>query len=325
MTTRRALLLSVGALALGAARYGSAQPAARVYRVAAATVTGRDTPWWNAMERRFRELGYVEGKNLTLEYRSIGGRWDKMPEVAADLARTRPDVAVAGGSENVLKALRQAMGTTPIVMVAVDFDPVERNFIASLARPGGNITGVVFRQVESAAKRLDLLKEALPKVIRVAALFDVATRDQLHAAEQAARKIGIVLLPHELSGSPYDFEAALGAAASAKAQAVLALSSGAFFALRDSMIGAAHKHRLPVFANPNYAEAGALVSFGASFPHMYVRAAEYVDRILKGAKPAEMAVEQPTKFELIVNMKTAKALGITIPPPVLVRADRVIE
>ena len=325
MTTRRALLLSIGALALGTARRISAQPATRVYRVAAATTTGRDAPWWKAMERRFRELGYVEGKNFALEYRSIGGQWDKLPEVAADLARTRPDIAIAGGGENVVKAFRQAMGSTPIVMVAVDFDPVDRNFIASLARPGGNITGVVFRQVESAAKRLELLKEALPKVTRIAALFDVATRDQLHAAEQAAKKLGIVLLPHELSGSPYDFEAALGAAALAKAQAVLALSSGAFFTLRDRMIGAAHKHRLPVFANPNYAEAGALVSFGASFPHMYVRAAEYVDRILKGAKPADLPVEQPTKYELIVNMKTAKALGITIPPSILLRADRVIE
>src|SRR6185295_7846739 len=183
-------------------------------------------------------------------------------------------------------------------------------------RPGGNLTGVVFREVESAAKRLDLRKEALPKATRIAALFDIATRDQFHATENAAKKLGITVLPYEMRGDPYDFAAALGAAAKAKVHAVQALSSAAFFLLRDQMIGAAHKQRLPVFANPNYAEAGALVSFGASFPHMYARAAEYADRIMKGAKPAEMPVEQPTKYELIVNMKTAKALGIALPPSV---------
>jgi putative ABC transport system substrate-binding protein len=277
------------------------------------------------MERRFRELGYIEGKNFALEFHTRPGGSEKYPEVVAEIARTRPDVVIASGSEFVLKTYRQAMGTTPIVMIAVDFDPVEKNFIASLARPGGNITGLFLRQIESAAKRLELLREALPKVTRVAALFDFATRDQFQGAEEAAKKLGITLLPHELHGSPYDFEAALGAAAAARAQAVLALSSGAFFALRDKMIGAASKHRLPVIANPNYAEAGALVSFGASFSHMYARAAEYADRILKGAKPSELPVEQPTKYELIVNIKTAKVLGIAIPQSVLLRADRVIE
>ena len=277
------------------------------------------------MERRFRELGYVEGKNFVLDARSAGGQWDKLPGIVAELARARPDVAIAPGSELVLKAFRQAMGATPIVMIAVDFDPVEKNHIATLARPGGNITGVYFRQVESAAKRLELLKEALPDVTRVAALFDSATRDQYRAAEDVAAKLGIALLPQELRGNPYDFDAALEASASAKAQAVLALSSGAFFASREKWIGAAHRLRLPVIANPNYAEAGALVAFGASFPHMFARAAEYADRILKGAKAAEMPVEQPSQYDLIVNLKSAKALGITIPQRVLVRATRIIE
>jgi putative ABC transport system substrate-binding protein len=326
MMTRRAFLLSTGALALGAARRGGAQPATRIYRVAMATVTqGRNTPFVAAMEHRFRELGYIEGKNFVLDYRDLEGRWDKLPAAVADLARARSDVAIATGSELILKAFRQGMGATPIVMIAVDFDPVERNFIASLARPEGNITGLFFRQIESAAKRLELVKETLPKVTRVAALFDSSTKDQYHAADAAAKKLGISLLPHEFRATPYDFDAALRAAASAKAQAVLALSSGAFFPPREQWIGAALKHRLPVIANPNYAEAGALVCFGASFPHMYARAAEYVDRILKGAKPSELPVEQPTKFELIVNLKTAKTLGITIPPSVLLRADRIIE
>ena len=319
------MLLSIGAVALGAARRGGAQTATRVYRVAISTTAGRDAPFFVAIERRFAELGYVEGKNFTLEFRDIAGRWDRLPEIAADLARTQPDVAIAAGGENVLKAFRQAMRATPIVMVAVDFDPVERNFIASLSHPGGNITGLFFREIESAAKRLELLKETLPKVTRVAALYDSSSRDQLHAAEAAAKKLGIALLPHEMRGNPYDFEAALAATAAGKALAVLVLSSGPFFRLRDKMIGAALKHRLPVVSNPNYAEAGALVSFGASFPHVYARAADYVDRILKGAKPSDLPVEQPTKFELIVNLKTAKTLNITIPPSVLLRADRTIE
>jgi len=174
------------------------------------------------MGRRFRELGYIEGKNFVLESRGLGEHRDKLAETAAELARAKPDVAIAAGSESVLRALRQTMGTTPIVMVAVDYDPVEKNYIAGLARPGGNITGVYLRQVESAAKRLELLKEALPYVTRVAALYDHATRDQFRAAEAVAAKLGVELVPQELRGITYDFPAALAAAASAKAQAVLA-------------------------------------------------------------------------------------------------------
>ena len=329
MITRRDFLFAGGALALSALRLAGAQSGARVYRVALLGGATRSSPQFAALERRFRELGYIEGKNFVLEARALGGDlggdWSKVPEVAAELARTRPDVAMAFGSEAVLKAFRQTMGATPIVMIAVNYDPVEKNYIASLARPGGNITGVFFRQVEAGAKRMELLKETLPQATRVAALFDASTRDEYQAVGQVATKLGIALLPYELRGVPYDFETALGAAATAKAQAVLALSSGAFFVAREKWIGAARKLRLPVVANPNYAEAGALVSFGASFPHMYARAAEYVDRILKGAKPAEMPVEQPSQYELIVNLKTAKALGITIPHGVLVRATRIIE
>lgn len=323
MTNRRSFLLASAALAAGAT---SAQPANRTYRAAFLTTGSvRDSPFIYAMEHRFAELGYVEGKNFVFDFRRLAGQWDKLPAIAAELARARPDVAIAPGSEYVLKAFRQAMGATPIVMIAVDFDPVERNYIAGLARPGGNITGVYFRQVESAAKRLELLKETLPQVTRVAALFDVSTRDQLRTAEQAAGKLGIVLLPHEVRGNPYDFDSALVASVSAKAQAVLALSSGAFFATREKWIAAARKRRLPVIANANYGDAGALLAFGASFPHMYARAAEYADRIMKGEKPAEMPVEQPTQYDLLINLKAAKALGIAIPQPVLLRATRIIE
>lgn len=310
---------------LAMARLASAQSGARVYRVASLSISTRSSPQFVAMLRRFGELGYLEGKNFVLDARLLQGDWEKAPEIAAELARARPDVAMAFGSETILRAFRRAMGATPIVMIAVDFDPVEKNYIASLARPGGNITGVYFRQIESAVKRLELLREALPDARRVAALFDHSSRDQMDAAAAVAPRLGITLLPHEMKGNPYDIEGALEAAASDRAQAVLLHSSGAFFPTRDKWIAAAKHRGLPVVANPNYAEAGAVLAFGASFPHMYARAAEYVDRILKGAKPAEMPVEQPTHYELVVNLRSAKALGVTIAQPLLLRATRIIE
>ena len=321
---RRAFLLSTLALAAGSA---AAQPTERVFKVAILTIAGKrgETPFYIALEQRFRELGYVEGKNFALDWHLATGRLDKIPELAAELARTRPDVAMAPGSELVVSAVRRAVGDTPIIMLAIDYDPVERNFVASLSRPGGNITGLFLRQVESAAKRLQLLAEVLPNVRRVAVLWDQFSRDQLKSVEESARKFNIALLPFEMRGNVYQFDAPLQAAKAQKAQAVLVLSSGAFFPVRDKMFAAANAQRLPVIANPNYADDGALIAFGASFPDMYRRAAEYVDRILKGAKPADLPVEQPTKFELIVNLKTAKLLGIQIPPSLLVRADRVIE
>ena len=323
---RRAFLLSTLALAAGSAR---AQPA-RVFKVATLTTvtttsTRGENPWFVALDQRFRELGYVEGKNFAFTLHSAVGRLDKIQEVAAELASTHPDVVLATGSELVVGAIRRAVGTTPIVMLAIDFDPVERNFITSLARPGGNITGLFLRQVESAAKRLQLLAEVLPEARRVAVLWDQFSRDQLKAVEELAKKLKIALLPYEMRGNVYEFDAPLQAAKAQKAQAVLVLSSGLFFPVRDKMFAAANAQRLPVVAISAYADAGALVAFGASIPHMYRRGAEYVDRILKGAKPADLPVEQPDRFDLIVNLKTAKALNIKVPQSVLLRADRVIE
>jgi putative ABC transport system substrate-binding protein len=325
MTARRTFLLAIGATAVGSVRMVHAQNAARVFRVGMLAVAERQAPFHIAMQRRFGELGYTEGKNFRFENFSVEGQWEKLPAAAAALAKSKPDVVVAAGSEAVLKAARQTVGAIPIVMIAIDFDPVEKNYIANLRRPGGNITGIYLQQIETAAKRVELLRDALPQAKRVAVLFDVSTGDQLQSARKAAKGLGIELLPHELSGGNYDFEAALRAAAKENAQAVLAFTSGAFLASRREWIGAAGRHRLPVIANPNYADAGALVAFGASFPDMYARAADYADRILKGARPADLPVEQPTKFDLVVNMKTARTLGIRIPQSLLLRADRVIE
>lgn len=326
MTKRRAFLLSAaGAAMLGSSGLLLAQAPKRSYRVAYVTSGVLPNPWTSALQRRFSQLGYVEGKNFVFDSRALDGDWTKAAEVARGLMGARPDVAIAAGSEYVLNAFRHAAGATPIVMIAVDFDPVERKHIASLARPGGNITGVYFRQVETAAKRLELLKAALPAATLVCVLFDTATRDQFDAAAQAATRLGIHLMPQQLQGARYDIEGAVEAAAAAKTHAILVLSSGAFFPSRERWLAAARLHRLPVVANPNYANAGALVSYGASFPHMYERAAEYVERIFRGGQPSDMPVEQPTQYELVVNLKSAKALGIAVPQAVLLRATRVIE
>ena len=319
--------LTVLCSAVLSARSASSQPATRSFKVAILTTAGGrgETPFYKAMERRLRELGYVEGRNLTLIWHSAAGQLEKIPQIADDLARARPDVIVAPGSELVLRSVRRSAGTIPIVMIAIDYDPVETNFVTNLARPGGNITGVFLRQVESSAKRLEILKETLPGVQRVAVLWDSFTRDQLSFIDTAASRLKLVLLPYEMRGTPYQFDTPLKDAKEKGAQAVLALTSGPFFLVRERMFAAAHAQGLPVVANPNYAEAGALIAFGASFSYIYIRAAEYVDRILKGARPADLPVDQPDRYELIVNLKTARALGIKMPQSVLVRANRVIE
>jgi putative ABC transport system substrate-binding protein len=323
---RRRQFLAAGAALLGT-RYASAQTTGRPRRVGILTGAGArgDAPFYIALEARLRELGYVDGKNLALEWHSGAGDAQAMANAAAAMARTSPEVVIATGSEVLVRAARQAVGATPIVMVAVNFDPVEKNFVASLARPGGNITGLFFREVETAAKRLELLKEAHSGASRVCVLFDELSRDQFRAAEAVAAGLGLTLLPHEMRGSPYDFQGPLEAAARQKAHAVLALTSARFFPVREKMIGAAIRHGLPVVANPNYAEAGALLSYGTDFSAMFRRAVDYVDRILKGAKPADLPVEQPTKYEMVVNLKTAKALGIKLPQSIVVRANRLIE
>ena len=311
-------------LLLGTPLRGFGQPVARTVRVGILGAQG-GTPWMASFEQRMRELGYVEGGNLRYRYPSGDYRLDRFSEMAAELFREKLDIALVGGSELALKAARQAAGATPIVMVAIDYDPVATNHITSLSRPGGNITGVTFQHIELASKRLELLRQTLPYADRVGALFDAATRNQMQAAQEAAKTLGITLVPLELTGNPYNYDAAIGAGLRARAKAILLLSSGVFFRDRITLLKTATRHRLPVFSNPNYSDAGALLAYGPSFPEMYRRAAEYVDRILKGADPATMPVEQPTKFETVLNKKTAKALGINIPNSILVRADKVIE
>jgi ABC-type uncharacterized transport system substrate-binding protein len=320
------VLLALGLLCAPLTAAG-AQQATKVFRVGLlSTVNPRSAPQFVAFAQRLRELGYVEGHNFAFEFRNAEGQADRLPDLAAELVRLQVDVIVAPGPEATLQAARQATSTIPIVMLAINYDPMARGYIDGLARPGGNMTGVFFLQQELTAKRLELLKEALPQVTRLSALWDVHTADQLRAAEVAAQSLGIQLQSLELRNPPYDFEGAIGVAVRERAQALVVLSSANFLPKRAQIAELAVKHRLPaIFLFREYVEAGGLMAYGANLNDMYQRAASYVDRILKGTKPADLPVEQPTQFELVINLTTAKALGLTLPATFLYQADEVLK
>ncbi len=312
---------------LTAPRSADAQPAAKLLRVGLLSGGApRSTLAYQAFEEALRGLGYVDGTTMQLAFRNAEGRSERLPGLAAELVRSGIDVLIAPGSEATLQAARGATTTLPIVVVAIDYDPIERGYIASLARPGGNITGVFFRQLELTSKRLELAKELVPKATRMAVLWDADSADQVKAAETAARSLNISLLPLELRRPPYDWAGAMQTAVQNRAAAVFVLTSVVVFNDRARIAVAARQHRLPtIFALREHVEAGGLLAYGANIAGMFRTAAIYVDRIHRGSKPAELPVEQPTKFELVINLKTAKALGITVPPALLARADLVIE
>jgi ABC-type uncharacterized transport system substrate-binding protein len=279
-----------------------------------------------AFRQGLRQLGYVEGKNIVIEWRYAEGKPDRLPALAAELVRLRVDVIVTGGPVPT-RAAKETTSTIPIVM-AQDSDPVGSGFVASLARPGGNITGLATLSPEISGKRLELLKEILPKLSRVAVLGTSTTpgiAQELKEAELAAGAFG-VKLQHLDVVSPKDIETAFRAASTGHADAVLVLNSAILLSQRKQLIDLAVKTRLPATYNSaEFVEDGGLMTYGVSFVDLHRRAATYVDKILKGAKPAELPVEQPKKFELIINLKAAKQIGLTVPPNVLARADRVIR
>ena len=274
---------------------------------------------------QLRELGFREGQNLVVEYRGLDD--PRGPFVtAAELVRSQPDLIVANGPEVALQAVIGASGFIPVVMIAVNFDPIARGYVASLARPGGNITGVVFQQLELAQKQAELLTQAFPERTRLAVLFDAQSADQFGAAERAAKALNLQVQALQLENPSYDFDAAFHGAASGGAQMVLVLSSPFFLPHRARIVELANTHRLPsMFIAKHWVQAGGLMAYGADFRLMYRFAADYAAKILKGAKPADLPVEQATKFELVVNLKIAKALGIELPTSILLRADEVIE
>jgi len=304
----------------------NAQPPGKGFRVGLLLPLSFGLPGHQAFQQRLQELGYIEGQNLTLEVRGAEGKLDRLPGLAAELVRLNVDVIIASGPQATLRAARGATDTIPIVMSARDYDPIALGYVAGLARPGGNITGVVQQRLELIAKQLELLKEALPTVTRVAVLWDDASADQRRAAEAAARPLGVQLQPLELRHPPYEFADAFAAAAQGQAEALLVLNSPIFFMQREQIADLVAKSRLPtMFGVSDGARARGLMAYDAKNVDTWRHVADYVDKILKGAKPADLPVEQPTKFELIINLKTAKALGLTIPPYLLVLADEVIK
>jgi putative ABC transport system substrate-binding protein len=280
-----------------------------------------------AFRQGLRELGYLEGRSIVVEYRWADGKFDKLPELAAELIRSNVDVIVPAVTQASIAA-KKATGTIPIVMVGVS-DPVGSGLVNSLARPGTNVTGTSSMTAEIVGKQLELLKETLPKISPVAALWNPANPVfqalQLREIDLAARTLGVHLQFVEARG-PEEIDRAFAAISKAGTRAIIVLGDPVFISHRKRIADLATKRRLPaVSGTREHAEAGGLMAYGPSFPAMYRRTAYYVDKILKGAKPADLPIEQPTKFEFIINLRTAKQIGLTIPPNVLARADRVIR
>jgi putative ABC transport system substrate-binding protein len=277
-----------------------------------------------AFRQGLRELGYAEGRNVSIEYRWAEGRAERLQALAAELVRLKVDVIVASGVEAL--AVKRATTSIPIVM-PVSSDPVRLALVSSLARPGGNVTGLTGLGDELAGKRMQLLKETFPRVSRAAVLWEPAgSAAMVRASETAARALGIRLQTLR-AGRPDELATAFSEAQQDRADALFVLPSGFFYAQRARLVELAAKHRLPVIYDQKefVVGSGGLMSYGANFHDLFRRAPGYVDKVLKGAKPADLPVEQPTKFELVINLKTAKALGLTIPPAVPARADEIIQ
>ena len=328
MIDRRAFISSLALGTLAVSRASRAQPAGKVYRIGilavgeTADMVGPEPqrPAMNAFARGLRELGYVYGQHFVTEVRGDEGRPELHSSLAADLVRRQPDVIVASGQ--LLATLKRTTSTIPIVMAGAG-DPVGQGLVRSLGHPGGNFTGLSLQSLETTAKRLELLKELVPGAAPMGVLWDRSS-SSWQAAEAAARERGWKLLSFEILEEG-DIERSLKAATTMRAGAVL-VAAPAVAARARRVAELAARSRLPAMygARP-YVEAGGLVYYGADLYEIYRRAASFVDKILKGAKPADLPVEQPTRFELVINVKTAKALGRTIPRSVLARADQVIE
>ena len=324
---KRMVLFALAVIVLGSVHLSEAQQPKKVPRIGYLSVTpAGPRPTREEFRQGLRDLGYIEGQNIAIEYRAAADRADRLPALAAELVGLKVDVIVAAASQAV-HAAQQATKTIPIVMTSSS-DPVGTGLVASLARPGGNITGLSLLSPELSGKRLELLKEIVTGVSRVAVLWnpdDPPAKLSLRETEFAAKAL-IVQLQILETRDPNDFESAFRAAAKGHAAALIILPAPMMNTHAKRIADFALKSRLPAISFAReFPDAGGLMSYGANLPDLYRRAAIYVDKILKGAKPADLPVEQPMKFELVINLKTAKQIGLTIPPNVLARADKVIK
>jgi putative tryptophan/tyrosine transport system substrate-binding protein len=323
---RSAAALAAAALVvLVLALTAAAQPAAKTVRIGVLLLsTVRTDPNIGAFLKGLRDLGYVEGRNLVLEHRSAEGQPERLPELAAELVRLKPDIIFVIGGD-VAPSVKAATATIPVVVMVSD-DPVQSGLVASFAHPGGNITGLSLAASDLAGLRLQMLREAIPTLTRVAMLWNPQHReDEFKQTTVAARKLGIDLQSLEVRRAG-DFDAAFETAQRARSEAIVVVSSRLMGNNRERIVDFATRNRLPLVAGWGpWAQNGALLTYGPDLDAVATRAAAYVDRIVKGARPAELPVEQPTKHQLVINMRTAKGLGVTVPPSLLLRADRVIE
>jgi ABC-type uncharacterized transport system substrate-binding protein len=295
-----------------------------------ATDRARDSARSEAIRLALRELGYIEGQNIVTEYRYAAGNPDQIPELAAELVRLKVDIIVVAAADTAIEAAKNATKTIPIVMVGAGLDPVEAGYVESLARPGGNVTGLTSLGGELGGKRLELFKEAVPKLVRVAVLYDPANPDNVRDVKEilpvAARALGLTLRSWEVRAAE-DFDKVFAAISEWRADGLYIPRRNPLMRANEKrIVGFALKSRLPsAYGSKVSVDAGGLMSYGADPADDYRRVATYVDKILKGAKPGDLPVQQPTKFELVINLKTAKQIGVTIPQRVLQRADRVIR
>ena len=331
-TTRSGIVGALALVLLAPLAAGAQQPV-KVARIGYLLTGSLESPETQAALGAFRqglrEHGYVEGQNIVIEYRTAEGRIERFPDLARELVRLKVALIVAGATPTA-RGARQATSTIPIVAFAMG-DPVGDGLVASLARPGGNVTGLTFLGPQLVPKRLELLRELLPRVSRFAVLWhpgafaERTMNDMWKETEAAARTLGVQVRAVEARG-PDELEGAFSRMAHERFEAVLLFPTTMFFNERGRLVALAAKHRIPAMFNAReFVEIGGLIGYGASLADLTRRAAIYVDKILKGAKPGDLPVEQPTKFELTINLKAARALGITIPPSLLLRADRVID
>jgi putative tryptophan/tyrosine transport system substrate-binding protein len=322
--SHRVIQIAVAALVFAVSFPARAQQK-KIPRVGVLFIGSKNQPHLEAFKQGLRERGYTEGKNIVLEYRYAEGNNDRLPQLAAELVRDKVDVMVTTASVSALAA-RAVTKTIPIVMTSGN--PLESGLAASLAKPGGNVTGLTVLSVDLSGKRVELLRETFPKTTRIAALQspqDFEAGAGYKETQEAAKAFSLPLHPVEVQ-SANDFEHAFAQMEKARETALLVILSPMITLNSRRIVELALKYRLPgMYPTKQFAEEGGLMSYGPLIPDLYRRAATYVDKILKGAKPGELPVEQPTKFELVINLKTAKQIGVTIPANVLARADRVIK
>jgi putative ABC transport system substrate-binding protein len=321
---RREFITLVGGAAVWPLTARAQQPPAML-RVGTVGVNPRSLPTWVAFERRMSELGYQEGRNFVFDYVRVPTA-DAQKGGFRELMARKPDVIVTGGPELSLKLAIAASDTTPLVMIAVDFDPLALGYVAGLARPGGRITGVFLRQIELTEKRLQFFKDTFPEMSAATVFWDSNSADQWEAAQRVSASRGVQLAGVDLGEPPFDYERALAEVPPDYRKYLFVLTSPRFFLDRKRQAEFALRQRMAsMFGFREAVDAGGLLSYGPSLTGMFSRAADYVDRIARGAKPSELPIEQPTKFELVINLATAKRLGLDIPPTLLARADEVIE